>query len=157
MKTIGIISDTHISEHSKQLPESVMTAFKEVDLILHAGDIVSLSVLETLQSIATVKAVRGNMCLREVQEKLPEKLVFEVEDLTIGLTHGRGGPSGFTNRILRQFGNQKPDIIVHGHTHEQRAEIVDGTLFLNPGPGFHSVLLLKIDKTDYNYDFIDID
>jgi putative phosphoesterase len=157
MKTIGIISDTHISTRSKQLPESVMTAFKEVDLILHAGDIVSLSVIETLQSIVPVKAVRGNMCLREVQDKLPEKLLFKAEDLMIGLTHGSGGPSGFTNRILRKFGDEKPDIIVHGHTHEQRAEIVDDTLFLNPGPGFYSVLILKINGSNYDYNFIDVD
>ena len=46
MKTIGVISDTHIPSRCLHVPEIVMERFKGVDLILHAGDLTELSVLE---------------------------------------------------------------------------------------------------------------
>jgi putative phosphoesterase len=38
---IGLISDTHIPDRARQLPDNVLEAFKDVDLILHAGDLTS--------------------------------------------------------------------------------------------------------------------
>ena len=94
MKTIGIISDTHIPTRMAKLPREALSAFNEVDLILHAGDFESLTVADSLEEIAPLKGVSGNMCWNEVREKFPHNLLLQVEELTIGLTHGRGGPSG---------------------------------------------------------------
>ena len=40
--SIGVISDTHISDKGQHLPGIVLDAFKHLDLIIHAGDMVSL-------------------------------------------------------------------------------------------------------------------
>ena len=47
---IGIISDTHIGRASNKLPSQVFKAFENVDLILHAGDIGDVSVIDELWS-----------------------------------------------------------------------------------------------------------
>ncbi|MBW2622762.1 MAG: metallophosphoesterase family protein, partial [Deltaproteobacteria bacterium] len=57
---IGLISDTHIPEAGDSLPERVREVFSDVELILHAGDLHVLDVLDWLEQIAPVKAVRGN-------------------------------------------------------------------------------------------------
>ena len=58
---VGVISDTHVPAIVPSLPPAVFDIFKGVDLILHAGDIVDLSVLDELRAIAPVEAVAGNM------------------------------------------------------------------------------------------------
>ena len=58
---IGLISDTHIPDRAKEIPQKVFDAFSEVDLILHAGDLTSLKVIEDLEKIAPVMAIQGNM------------------------------------------------------------------------------------------------
>ena len=58
---IGLISDTHIPDRAKVLPQKVIEAFNDVELILHAGDLTSPRVIEELEDIAPVMAVQGNM------------------------------------------------------------------------------------------------
>ncbi len=53
---IGLISDTHIPEVTKSLPQEVKETFKDVDLILHAGDIYLPRVLDGLARFAPVLA-----------------------------------------------------------------------------------------------------
>ncbi|MDO8655790.1 MAG: YfcE family phosphodiesterase, partial [Nanoarchaeota archaeon] len=58
---IGVIADTHIPDRAECLPKQVLDAFKQVDMVIHAGDIVDLSVLDTLKSVCKdVHAVWGN-------------------------------------------------------------------------------------------------
>ena len=163
MKTIGIISDTHIPTRQAKLPIEVLSAFNGVDLILHAGDFESLTVADTLEEIAPLKAVTGNMCWREVREKFPQQLTLQVEELLICLTHGNGGPSGYNSRVIQLFKDKNPDIIVSGHTHMPNAEIEDGILLLNPGSCTdkrfakeNTVIILQIDKSSYKYNFVRI-
>ena len=59
---IGVIADTHISDKSEHVPQVILDAFKQVDLIIHTGDIVSLGVIDELKSVcAKVVVVAGNM------------------------------------------------------------------------------------------------
>ena len=58
---IGLISDTHIPDRAKELPQNVLDAFNDVDMIIHAGDLTSLDVIEKLEETAPVMAVQGNM------------------------------------------------------------------------------------------------
>jgi len=161
MKTIGIISDTHIPTRQAKLPLEVLSAFNGVDLILHAGDFESLTVADTLEGIAPLTAVSGNMCWDEVREKYPRQLILQVEELTIGITHGRGGPSGYNSRVIQS--GENPDIIVSGHTHMPKAEIIEGILLLNPGSPTdkrfakkNTVIILKIDNSSYKFNFVHI-
>ena len=57
---IGLISDTHIPDIEKKIPFEIMHSFRGVDLILHAGDVYSPSVLDDLDCIAPVLVARGD-------------------------------------------------------------------------------------------------
>jgi putative phosphoesterase len=75
---IGVISDTH-ARHCSQLPQNLLQALEKVDLIVHAGDIVTMDVIRGLEMVAPVKGVYGNMDLPEVRLAFPQKLVLELE------------------------------------------------------------------------------
>jgi len=128
---IGVVSDTHIPVRAKKLPDELVNGLKEVDLVLHAGDFEESSALRALRDICEVKAVFGNMDSLALKEELPEKLVLEVEGFKIGITHGFGSPQGLEERIRAKF--SKIDVLVYGHSHKPKNEIIDGTLFFNPG------------------------
>ena len=81
---IGLISDTHIPDRAKEIPQKVIDAFKDVDLILHAGDLTSMKVIEELEKIAPTIVIQGNMD-RINGIDLPKTKVITAEDLKIGL------------------------------------------------------------------------
>lgn len=132
MIKIGVISDTHIPLAASKLPDEVQVAFRGVDLILHAGDLVELSVLDILNKLAETHAVWGNMDGPEVRKALPEKRIMKVGKFMIGLIHGCGPPFNLIKSVINEF-SQKMDIIVFGHSHSPVNEVRDGTLFFNPG------------------------
>jgi len=131
MKKIGVISDTHIPKNALDLPEVVYKALSDVDLILHAGDLVEMPVLKKLKKIAPTHAVHGNMDMPKVKATLPEKDIIEVERFKIGLIHGFGPPGRVSAMVMEEF--KKVDAIVFGHTHYPFNEKVDGVLLFNPG------------------------
>ncbi len=130
---IGVISDTHIPSVTDKLPERVFAEFRGVDMILHAGDIVSLSVLESLAKLSKVIAVCGNMDHLDVCAELPHKTIIDVGKFKIGLTHGYGAPGRLLDWVGKQFQDEKVDAIVFGHSHHSMNEMIDGVLFFNPG------------------------
>ena len=71
---IGVVSDTH----SHDLPKQMMDDFKDVDLIVHAGDFCSGGDLKTFKKINDFRAVFGNMDGLELRQALPERDIFEV-------------------------------------------------------------------------------
>lgn len=129
---IGVISDTHIPNAAQRLPGEIYKAFKDVDLILHAGDLVEISVLDELKKLADVEAVHGNMDTAEVLKLLPLKKVIKAGEFTIGLTHGYGPPFNLINKVKKEF-SRNIDAIVYGHSHSPVNEVRDGVLFFNPG------------------------
>ncbi len=126
---IGVLSDTHIPQMAKKISEKVIELFSDVDLILHAGDIVDKTVIEELESIAKVEVVKGNM--DEPDNPYPLKKVLNVEEVKIGLIHGYGSPFGLRDRIRKEF--YELDVIVYGHSHKSYNKIENGILFFNPG------------------------
>lgn len=130
---IGVISDTHIPSVTDRLPERVFGEFRGVDMILHAGDIVSLPVLESLEKLSKVVAVCGNMDHLDICDKLPAKTVVEAGKFRIGLIHGFGPPNTLLEWVQIQFEDDKVDAIVFGHSHHAMNEVIDGVLFFNPG------------------------
>ena len=140
---IGLISDTHLS--SGKLPQAIASAFQEVDLVLHAGDLVTLSVLRPLEAIAPVTAVQGNMDLPGARLNLPLKRVIEAEGHRIGLIHGHHVPhpnrvlpppidfEAMHNYLLGEFQDQPVNCIVYGHTHQACVETYRDVLIINPG------------------------
>ncbi len=127
---IGVISDTHLNTSDVRLERIVESYFRDVDLILHAGDVVELDVLDVFNG-KKVYAVSGNMDYDSVREVFPEKRVLDIAGRKIGLIHGWGSPSGLEEKIIREF--EDVECIVYGHTHRAVNEIKDGVLFFNPG------------------------
>lgn len=128
---IGCISDTHIPVAARELPLVVFEIFSGVDMIFHAGDILEFEVIKSLEEIAPVYAVAGNMDYAETAASLPNKNIIKVNDRRIGLTHGSGAPYGILTRIRREFADV--DCIVFGHTHTSMAEEISGIYYFNPG------------------------
>jgi uncharacterized protein len=129
---IGVISDTHIPRLRPNLPDEIVGAFKDVDLILHAGDLVEVKVLRDLEKLAKTKAVYGNMDDSEVRGLLREKEIIRIGAFAIGLIHGYGPPAAIIDHIKSEF-TEKVDAIVFGHSHVPVSETRDGILFFNPG------------------------
>ena len=126
---LGILSDTHLLD--RPVPGQVIEALSGADMILHAGDILDMSVIEQLSGIAETHAVRGNMDHGDAARLLPESRVLEVGGFRIGLTHGNGPPHGMPGRVRGMFDHV--DCIVFGHTHQPLIEKSGGVLFFNPG------------------------
>jgi len=135
VKRIGVISDTHLRSRNARLPDAVLRTFEGMDLIIHAGDLIVLSVLTQLQKIAPTVAVRGNMDSRDVKATLDERAVTELEGVRIGVTHGWGAPSGLAERILagEAFKGEKIDLLVFGHSHQPTEGRVGDVYVFNPG------------------------
>jgi hypothetical protein len=153
-KTVGLISDTHIPARAKNLPKEVFRVFEDVELIVHAGDLVDLSVIVELEQIAPVLAVHGNMDTPEIRVRLPEMTSFKLFDWQIGVIHDSSALFGVKKMREIARANQF-NVLVYGHTHNAHARWDNGTLFVNPGsptnpiPPFlvkPSVALLKITK-----------
>ena len=138
---IGVLSDTHM-RLPEEIPQKVIKAFSTVDLIIHAGDIVTLEVLEGLRRLGEVKAVCGNMDSDELGIMLPERELVVVGGKRIGITHGSGGPWGIENRVREMF--DEVDVIIYGHTHNVKNEVMGDILFFNPGRGKNSFGILTI-------------
>lgn len=132
---VGVISDTHIPRRARTLPDWVRRAFAGVDLILHAGDLTTLGVLDDLAAIASVEAVAGNVdAMGAAARVLPAKKVVEVAGVRVGLVHGHEGPGGTTpERALAAFRDAGVRVVVFGHSHQPLNEVVDGVLLFNPG------------------------
>ncbi|MBN1289012.1 MAG: metallophosphoesterase family protein [Actinobacteria bacterium] len=126
---IGVLADTHLT--GEPVPEQIINAFRGVDMILHAGDILDMAVLDQLAALAETIAVRGNMDRGDVLRILPARRVIEVNGFRIGLTHGFGAPHGMTQRVGSQFDDV--DCIVFGHTHTPLVKDEEGIVYLNPG------------------------
>ncbi len=85
---IGIISDTHSAGSGRDLPDPVLAALRGVDLILHCGDLECLGVLDYLETVAPVLAVRGYEDPMEPGERLASATrVVQAEGVSIGMVH----------------------------------------------------------------------
>ncbi|MFC1935570.1 metallophosphoesterase family protein [Chloroflexota bacterium] len=153
---IAVISDTHELGDGWGSPPEVLEALRGADLILHCGDLETLGVLDHLETVAPVLAVRGYNDPHEQGERLAERTrVVEVVGLRIGMVHDQWwpGPSvRFTDNTLefppgsarqlmeRKFG-QAVDVVCFGDTHQEYIGMYQGMLFVNPGspthPGLH--------------------
>ncbi|NLI70379.1 MAG: metallophosphoesterase family protein [Firmicutes bacterium] len=120
-KIIGIISDTH-----GLLREEAIEALQGSDLILHAGDIGTPEVIRTLEKIAPVVAVRGNMDRGFWADDYPLTQVAECGHRTFYILHD-------LKKLEIDPARAEFDVVVSGHTHRLSEEWKDGALYLNPG------------------------
>ncbi len=131
---IGVISDTHIPERAKVIPQAILEDFKNVDMIIHVGDLVELSVMDKLSAVCkNVLAVYGNMDPYEVRKKLPEREIIKIGKYKIGIMHGNGVPFRLIEFLRQAFKNDEVDLIIFGHSHKPLFEKNGDILFFNPG------------------------
>lgn len=120
-RLIGVISDTH----GLIRPEA-LRALEGSDLIIHAGDIGDAAVIQALEQIAQVVAVRGNNDRGGWARNVPETAIVKVGKVRIYVLHNLQeldldpGPGGF-------------QAVISGHSHRPSITNRDGVLFLNPG------------------------
>ena len=150
---IGLISDTHAAGSGRNLPDQVLQALRGVDLILHCGDLECLGVLDYLESVAPVLAVRGYEDPTEAGDRLAHSTrVVHVEGVAIGMTHdiqwpgprivptlggeaepGLEFPPGAPKDLLAKKFGQEVDAVIFGDTHQEMIQSYGGILVVNPG------------------------
>ncbi len=152
VKTVGLISDTHVPVRAKCIPRMVFKVFENVDFIVHAGDLVELAVIDELEQLAPVLAVHGNMDGPHVSGALPKINSLKVGGWKIGVMHD---PSVlFGMRRMREIARRNGfNVFVYGHTHNASVKWENKILYINPGsptnpePAFlskPSVAVLKV-------------
>ena len=174
---IGLISDTHIptagGDPSTALRASlwpqVYDALRDVDLIMHAGDLHDPVVLDWLEELAPVMAVSGNGDYSGWQRtepptdpRLRESRVLTVDapstgsgrSLRIGLVHDLPLPEAPPQRtlegLMRHFFGGPVDVIVRGSTHAAGIATLKGVLIVNPGsPTFPNHQSLRLGTVGY--------
>ena len=147
---IGLISDTHTAGSGWDLPQTVLDALAGCDLLLHCGDLECLGVLDCLEQVAPVLAVRGYEDPREAGARLADTTrIVAADGIRIGMVHDIQWPppaiattpdgtglaypaAGLAALLARKFGGAV-DIVAFGDTHEELVEWRDGILFVNPG------------------------
>jgi len=148
---IGVIADTH----GLLRPEAVK-ALKSVDLIIHAGDIGEPRILQKLERLAPVYAVRGNIDRGDWARKLPLTLVVEVGGVHLYVLHELfcldldPAAAGFA-------------AVIFGHSHSPHLEHKNGVLYLNPGSAGPrrftlpvTLAMLRVQKNSLISEFIEL-
>ncbi len=149
---LGIISDTHVPDRAGALHPAVLPHFQQhqVDYIVHAGDVCSMSVIRALETVAPVVHVSGNRDFL-MRKKKNLVLYFMVNGVMVGVTHGHGDLLSYLWDKLPyllegyqfQRYRKKLDKIVHdaqviifGHTHTSENRWQNGKLYFNSGSAF---------------------
>lgn len=133
---VGLISDTHLPSLIRDLdalgPEPA-AFLATVDLILHAGDISTRSVLDWCERFAPVLAARGNHDAFD-DPRLADRQIVELEGWRIGMTHDLRPRSASPSELAAlHFGGAELDVMIAGDTHGERLEHRDGVVIVNSG------------------------
>lgn len=127
---VGVLSDTHLNRITPELEALFADHLAAVDVILHAGDLVSCEVIDFLRQ-RPFFGVSGNMDPPDVRAALPGSRVVELGAYRVGLIHGSGSPEGLEERVWTRF--QDVDLIVYGHSHRPAVTRLGGVMLFNPG------------------------
>jgi putative phosphoesterase len=128
-----IISDTHLPVRAKDLPAPVWAAVDEADVVVHAGDWVSVDLLDALQDrAARLVGVHGNNDGAELRARLPEVARVELDGVRFAVVHETGQKAGRERRCAAAYPDT--DVLVFGHSHIPWDTVADnGLRLLNPG------------------------
>ncbi len=129
---VVVLADTHAPRRWRGVPPRVAAHLSGADLILHAGDVCTADVLNELSGYAPVHAVRGNNDGPDVADwGAPERLLIDLDGLSVGMLHDSGAATGRLPRMRRAF----PDceLVVFGHSHIPMDVADQGLRLFNPG------------------------
>jgi putative phosphoesterase len=140
MKKILLLSDTHGFVDSQ-----ILKFVKEADEVWHAGDIGSYEVIDAIKKYKPLRAVYGNIDNNLMQQEFPLDNKFNIENVTVWMTHIGGYPSKYNPRIKKDIAIEKPTLFISGHSHILKVMFDKklGVLHMNPGAagknGFHTI------------------
>jgi putative phosphoesterase len=120
-RRIGVIADTH-----GLLRPEALKALRGVELIIHAGDVGGPEILEALQALAPVYAVRGNTDRGDFGRSLPQAQVVPVGEVQLYVLH---------ELFCLDLDPAAAGLaaVIFGHSHRPHLERKEGVLYLNPG------------------------
>lgn len=163
MKTIAVISDTHIPSETQQIPKWICFRIRDADYTIHAGDFETSSALEYIENISTnLIAVRGNWDPSSLD--LPTVAVTDILGVRFVVSHGTTGQKNDYQKRIATLTNEHADsgtetIGIAGHTHKVMNTTIDGVQLLNPGSAtatyparYASMQLITIDGEDLSID-----
>jgi hypothetical protein len=135
-KKIGVLSDTH-----GLLRAEAVNRLRGCDMIVHAGDIGSPTILTELRTIAEVVAVRGNVDTGPWANGLSLEEYVDVEGRWICIVHD-------LSTLSLDPVSAGVDAVIYGHSHKPAMEWRANLLYLNPGSAgperFHLPISLAI-------------
>ena len=160
---VAVISDTHLPRGRRRLPEACVDRLRTADLILHAGDFVSIGVLEEIADLGPpVAAVHGNVDSEEVRRRLPAERIVEVDWARIGMVHDAGPARGRLRRLRARFPDT--DAVVFGHSHIPLQEALEGFSIFNPGSPTdrrreprHTMGLARVEAGQVTFEHVQLD
>lgn len=140
MKKILLLSDTH-----SYIDAQILKFVNQADEVWHAGDIGDLKVTDTIKNLKPLRAVYGNIDDAGARAEFPLDNKFEVEGVSVWMTHIGGYPNKYNQRVREELKKNAPQLYICGHSHILKVQF-DKTLNLlhvNPGAagkhGFHKV------------------
>ena len=129
---VVVLADTHAPRRWRVCPPRVAQHLRRADLILHAGDVCTASVLTELAAYAPVVAVLGNNDGPDVAEwGAPETAELDLDGLAVAMVHDSGPATGRLGRMRRRF--PAADLVVFGHSHIPLDESAADLRIFNPG------------------------
>ena len=129
---VVVLADTHAPRRWRACPPRVARHLRRADLILHAGDVCTASVLAELAEYAPVAAVIGNNDAPDVAEwGAAEIAELDLDGLSVAMVHDSGAAAGRLARLRRRF--PRADLVVFGHSHIPLDESGPGLRIFNPG------------------------
>jgi len=131
MKIVAL-SDTHAPRRWRSCPPRVAAHLRGADLILHAGDVCTVGVLDELSAFAPVRAVLGNNDGPDVAAwGAPESVQLDLDGLQVAMIHDSGQAAGRIARMRRRFPGA--GLVVFGHSHIPLDQSGGGLRIFNPG------------------------
>lgn len=127
-----LLADTHVPRRAKDLPAQVWAEVDRADLVLHAGDWVTVDLLDRLQERADVLGCWGNNDGPDLRDRLPEVARRTVAGVRVAVVHETGDARGRERRAEAAY--RDVDLLVFGHSHVPWDTTTPGGLrLLNPG------------------------
>lgn len=151
MTSIGLISDTH-----GLLRPGAVEALRGSDLIIHAGDVGNPEILEALEQVAPLVAIRGNVDRAGWATALPVTTVAETPSGLVYVLHD-------VNELDLDPGAAGFRAVVSGHSHKAAHKVIRGVIYVNPGSAgprrFHlpvTVARIHLKMSAWTVTFLDV-
>ena len=147
---ILLLSDTH-----SYIDDAILKYVKLADEVWHVGDVGEISVTDTIKKHKPLRAVYGNIDGTEARAEFPLDNKFDVNGVSVWMTHIGGYPNRYNVRIKEEIKENPPKLFISGHSHILKVQYDQklNLLHMNPGAagkhGFHQVrTMLRFEVLD---------